>query len=189
MTDLSWYALFLGDAQSEFAASNAIKKVGLESFVPVEFKWKLRNPRTKLKKRVKYPLCIRYGFVGFPRGAERWSDLLEYQPDTFGRVIKGTRIPASPVGMTPSKPTRLTQEQIDHLAALCDSSVPYKGAINPHRANLEVQVGQTAKILSPAFYGLYGRVDEVSVHKAKVVIEMLGSFRPVEVPIAELEAA
>lgn len=188
MTDLSWYALFLGDAQAEFAASNAIKRIGLESFVPCEFKWKLRNPRTKLKKRVKYPLCIRYGFVGFPRGA-RWPDLLTEHPYTRGQVIRGTTIYASPVGTSPLKPTQLTQEQIDHLAALCDSSVPYKGAINPHRANLEVQVGQTAKILSPAFYGLYGRVDEVTVHKAKVVIEMLGSFRPVEVPIAELEAA
>lgn len=185
---LTWFCMFLGEAKQEFAARAAIQSLGMESFVPVEFKWRQRSPRTKLKVRTAYPLCIRYSFVGFPRGA-RWPDLLEYNPDLYGRAIRGTRIVATPVGMSANKPTKLTQEQIDHLAALSDSTVPYRGAENPHRAVLEVRVGDTAKVLTPAFHGLLGRVDSITVGKARVVIEFLGSLRPVEVPITELEAA
>lgn len=185
---VSWFAIYLGEAKREMAARNAILHLGMESFVPVEMKWAQRNPRTKLKVRKAYPLCIRYGFVGFPRGA-RWPDLLTDHPDLPTKVIRGTRIPARPIGMTPSKPTQLTEDQIAALAALNDRNVPYAASTNPHKANLEVRVGQTAKILNPAFYGHYGKVDEVGAGKARVVIEFLGSLRPVEVKIEELEAA
>ena len=189
MSDLTWYAIWLGEPKREFAARSAIQSIGMESFVPCEFKWTLRSPntRSKLKVRKAYPLCIRYGFVGFPRGA-RWPDLLVDHPDVPAKVIRGTNIPACPVGMTPVKPTRLSSDQISYLAALSDRSVPYAASQNPHRANLEVKVGQTARILSPAFYGLQGRVDEVLVNKARVVVEFLGAMRPVEVKLEELEA-
>lgn len=190
MTDLSWFALWLGDVRQEFESRNAIKRLGLESFTPTEFKLVPRNPRDPRspKKRKPYPMCIRYAFVGFPDGAT-WGDCLEFKPEHYGRVIRGTRIVATPVGMTATKPTQLTQDQVDRLAALSDSHVPYKGAVNPHRGVLEVQVGQTAKILSTALHGLYGRVDATTEREARVVIEFLGSMRPVWVPKGELEAA
>ena len=186
----NWFCLWLGEAKQEFAARNAIKKLDMESFSPVEFKLVARNPRDPRspKKRKPYPMCIRYAFVGFPDGAG-WSDLLEFKPERYARVIRGTQIIATPVGMTPTKPTQLTQPQVDSLAALSDSHVPYKGAVNPHRGVLEVQVGQTARILSTALHGLYGRVDEVSEREARLTIEFLGSLRPVWVPKGELEAA
>lgn len=189
--DLSWFALYLGEAKKEFEARDAILGLGCESFIPVEHKWIARrpgDPRNKLKRRRAYPLCIRYGFVGMPP-RYRWSDVLEDHPEWETKVIKGTDIPARPVGMTPAAPTRIAPDQIAYLAALCDRNVPYAASINPHRAILSVKEGDTAKILSPALYGHFGRVDEVMVKEARVAIQFLGSLRQVTVPLDELEAA
>lgn len=186
---LNWFAIYLGTAQAEFAARDAVLNLGMQSFCPVEFKWVARkDPRNKLKRRRAYPLCIRYGFVGFPRGA-RWPDLLADHPDLPAKVIRGTNIPARPVGMTPTAPTEINHEQISYLASLSDRNVPYAASINPHRAILSVKQGDTAKILSPALYGHFGRVDEVMVKEARVAIQFLGSMRQVTVPLDELEAA
>lgn len=193
MESTNWFCLYLGTPQAEFAARDAILSLGMESFVPVEFKTVQRRPGNSpharfTRKRKAYPLCIRYGFVGFPRGA-RWPDLLADHPDMPAKVIRGTNIPARPVGMTPLKPTELQHDQISYLASLSDRYVPYAASINPHKALVEIRKGQVAKILSPAFYGHVGRVDDVTANKARVLIEFLGSMRPVEVRIEDLEAA
>jgi transcription antitermination factor NusG len=189
VSDISWFAIYLGEPKREMDARNAILRLGMESFVPVEMKWAERRPGvSKLKVRRAYPLCIRYAFVGFPPTAT-WRDLLVDHPEYDAKVISGTQITARPVGMTLAKPTQLTAQQIADLAALSDRNVPYAASENPHKANLEVQKGQVAKILNPAFYGHFGRVDEVMVNRARVVIEFLGSMRPVEVRLDELEAA
>lgn len=188
--DIVWHAIWLGTPKAEFAARDAITNLGLQSFVPVEWKLVPRqiHGRSKLKRRRAYPLCIRYGFVGFPRQA-RWRDLLGDHPDIPTHVIRGTDIPARPLGMTANNPTPIDQEQIAYLAALSDRNVPYAAATNPHRGILEVRVGDRARILNPAFLGHFGRVDEIMVNKAKVAIQFLGSMRQVEVRVDELEAA
>lgn len=191
MNTLNWFALYLGAPRAEFAARDAILNLGMQSFVPVEMKWVARRPnepKNRLKRRRAYPLCIRYGFVGFPAGMA-WRDLLVDHPDLQTKVIRGTDIPARPVGMTPTAPTKINEGQISYLASLSDRNVPYAASINPHRAILSVQKGDTAKILSPALYGHFGRVDEVMVREARVAIRFLGSLRQITVPLDELEAA
>lgn len=189
--DIRWYAIYLGAPRAEFVARDAILDLGMQSFVPVEHKWVARrpnDPRYKLKTRRAYPLCIRYGFVGFPAGAG-WHDLLTDHPDMTTTVIRGTRIPVRPVGMTPARPTALPAEQVSYLAALSDRNVPYAASTNPHKGILAVKAGDTARILNPAFLGHFGRVDEILVNKAKVAIQFLGSMRQIEVRVDELEAA
>jgi transcription antitermination factor NusG len=195
VSDLQWYCLWLGEPKAEMAAEDAIKALGFESFTPIEWKLALRNPkgsRNKLKVRKAYPLLLRYALVGIPSGRS-WQDLLapdhEAPPTVARNIIRGTRIPAMPIGMHASRPTRLTSEQIDLLASLSRYSIPYASAVNVHRAHLVPNIGSNARIIDGALFGHVGRVDKVSATKARLVIQILGSMRPVEVPLEQLEAA
>lgn len=195
MSELTWYAIWLGEPKKEMEAEDAIKAAGFQSFTPIEWKMGMRTPRgsrNKIKSRKAYPLLIRYALVGMPPG-RTWRDLLvpdKDAPATVARdIIRGTRIPATPVGMHVSRPTRLTSEQIALLASLSRYSIPYASAVNVHKAHLVPNIGSNARIIDGALFGHVGRVDRVSASKARLVIQILGSMRPVEVPLEQLEAA
>lgn len=182
-----WFALWLSEAQKEIDGVQACKRLGFEAFIPIEFVWTHRvHPRTRAKipKRKGQPIMPKYLFVGMPEDFV-WSDVLVRDQETTHaasapNLIRGTRIPARPIGMA-NKPTRLSEDEIGVLASLSGFRETY--------AAPEIKQGDNVKILNPLFFGHFGRVDEIRANKARVIISMLGSMRPVEVPVASLEAA
>lgn len=183
----AWFALWLNEAQKEIEGVQACKSLGFEAFIPIEYVWTHRiHPRTraKLPKRKGQPIMPKYLFVGLPEDFV-WSDVLVRDREathaaSAPNLIRGTRIPARPIGMA-NKPTRLSDEEIGVLASLSCFREVY--------AAPEIKPGDNVKILNPLFFGHFGRVDEVRAGRARVIISMLGSQRPVDVPVASLEAA
>lgn len=176
--DMNWFCVWV-PPQAEFSCDKELRLMGFEAFVPVEYKWaaRSRNPRNKTKVRRAYPLLVRYVFVGFP-GEVRWDPIINHD-----------RYYMRPVGMRSDKPYQFTQEQISVLSSLATRSLPYAAAPNPHKAALSVQPGDTARIVDTAFFGHVGKVDSVIADRARVIINIFGSFRPVEVKVSDLEAA
>lgn len=175
-----WHCLYVAPKE-EFLCERELRRMGFEAFVPVERKYITRRSITgrRLPPKIKtYPMLLRYTFVGFKDGVVGWGSIIDH-PRYFMR----------PVGMKSDRPYTFNADQIGAIASFASRSLPYATSVNPHKATLVVQPGDTARILDDNFYGHSGRVDSVTAGKAKVLINMFGSMRPITVALSKLEAA
>jgi len=85
------------------------------------------------------------------------------------------------------QPTPIPQAGIDRLLRLTGQSTPHVLSRNTRRASFVP--GDNVRIAEGPFTGFEGRVETVHGAKARMVFEMLGAMRDVDVPLDTLEAA
>ena len=169
---MSWYA-FRVEPQKEFAAQEIVNRHGFRAVVPHEFRI-LRGRAAKRRAQTKiYPYVVGYVFVEI-RHPPNWYQMFSM------RCLK------SVVG-SGGQPTPIPQAGIDRLLRLTGQSTPHVLSRNTRRASFVP--GDTVRIADGPFTGFEGRVETVHGAKARMVFEMLGAMRDVDVPLDTLEAA
>lgn len=165
---MDWYAVTTAP-QAEFKVAAALRERGLQTLVPVEYKWRRKSPHSPHKKKKAYPVFTRYVFVGF-ESQPQWYPLADIEP----RPIKAICFNG--------QPAKLTARDVGYLSSFKAGAL----ATNPHKA---IQVGKPAQVATGPFAGYTALVETISGERAKMALSIFGDYRPVEIPLAALEAA
>lgn len=168
---MTWYA-FRTEPQKEFATQEIVNRRGLRAVVPHEWRFiRSSNARRKARSKI-YPYLIGYIFIEFER-PPNWYHMFSM------RCLK------SVVGFG-GQPTPIPQDGIDRLMKLTGQSVPHLRSAN---TRLAFVTGDTVRVSDGALRGWEGRVEGVSGKHARMIFEMLGALREIDIPIETLEAA
>ena len=169
---MSWYA-FRVEPQKEFAAQEIVNRHGFRAVVPHEWRF-IRGANAKRRSKTKiYPYVIGYVFVE-----------IEHPPNWY--LMFSMHCLKSVVG-SGGQPTPIPRQAIDGLLRLTGQSIPHVLSRNTRRASFVP--GDNVRIAEGPFTGFEGRVETVHGAKARMVFEMLGAMRDVDVPLDTLEAA
>jgi transcription antitermination factor NusG len=167
---MAWYAL-MTVPQREFDAVAVMADFGFEAFTPTEQKH-LKRYKGQRGNRVKsYPMIRGYCFAWFDRIP--WH-ILRDERETIRGVVSS--------GITP---TPIPDDQIAAVRQLSTVVVPYRNAVDTHRA---LRSGQVVEIVSGPFAGHVTRLEHITLGKAMALIDMLGKAHPVEFDLDMLEA-
>ena len=165
---MDWYAVTTAP-QREFDVAAALRERGLATLVPIEYKWRRKSPHSPHKKKKAYPVFTRYVFVGF-EDRPQWYPLADIEPRPIRAICFN------------GQPAKLTAQDVGYL----QSFTPDSQASNPHKA---IQVGKPAQVAIGPFAGYTALVENISGERARMALSIFGDFRPVEIPLASLEAA
>lgn len=167
---MNWFALRTAP-QREFAVEQILKRYELSAFVPVETKWK-RVGAKKRRTPFSYPMLPRYLFVACDCPYE---DIL-YRP--WCRNVSG-------VVSFDGRPAIIRQDAIQRLAKMSGAAIP-TSATSVHRS---FAPGDRVEIVSGPYQGWLVPIESIRGDAAKVLLNMFGSERPIEIPLESLEAA
>jgi len=156
--------------QTEFQTATALRASGFAALVPYERKFRRYGSRRRRVPR-DYPLFPRYVFADMLSEAKLAS--LTGVSGVSGILTAGGRV------------YRLSGPEIGWIRSLAERCDQIEG-INLHTA---LQRGQWARIAEGPLSGLLGYVDAIRGQRASMLLEMLGVWRSVDVPLADLEAA
>lgn len=163
----------------EFIVQHALTQREHPALVPFEEKW-VSIKRGRVTR--KFPLFPCYVFAGFCNYREflqakevinqRFEDMGK-RPPIVGLVGMGAR------------PAKLTADEVSMLQAI---SLPRATEINLHKALTQ---GQRAEIVGRGhpFQGHTVTIDSITRSKCKVLLNILGSMKVVEIDASALEAA
>mgnify|MGYP001576959413 FL=1 len=168
--------------QREFRATNEFIRRGYQAFCPIETKWEQRVKTKGRTRGRRYPMFIRYAFLGCEDIYAAWTEMRS-DPDVHPKLIQGV----GPLGFS-GVPYRLTPSEVASLMSMSTKAIPYGRAPNPHKAHLAVSAGQTAVIVEGPLAGRKGHVSKVAGKNATVMVEMFASMQEVQIPVAKLEA-
>lgn len=165
----SWVVLRV-KPQTEFETQRALEDEGFSALVPYERKYR-RYGRRRRRVEFEYPLFPRYAFAGV-HDTDDWRDLLVIE--TVSGVLG-----------EPERPYQLSAPELDWLCRLSAGVASIDG-MNLHHA---LRAGQWAQIAEGPMAGLAGYIDAIRGSRASVLMEMLGVWRAVEMPLDVLEVA
>lgn len=168
---MTWFALKT-EPQKEFAAVRILQRLGYTVFLPIEDK--TRRSRGRVRKRfvVTYPMMRSYVFCHFD-GHPPWFRIARLN------VIIGV------VGFD-GRPAAIPDLAIVKLMATSGQSIPHRRSVNTHKA---LKTGDMAEIISGQFFGQIVPVTGLRGQKAKIMLELFGTKREVDIPLSSLEAA
>jgi len=147
-----------------------LERKGLSVFCPTETKQIRKNRYAKKKTAVTYPMFTGYVFI---RAGFSWMHLLA-ERHVIGVVgFDGT-------------PAQISDAEIKRLMAMSGASVPHRRAVNTRKSFM---VGDLVEIQDGPFSGQIVKVEGLSEKKAKILINMFGTNKLVEIATASLEAA
>lgn len=161
-----------------FVPELLLQRAGFDVFLPIRKEWRRINQRSKQKQCVSLPLLANWIFVGWPRGMNRWHDLLAVD------VVTG-------VAGADGCPIRISQDDIDYLRRKSASG----GYIAPsEQANMrthhEYSVGDEVRIDYGAgdgpLDGVNAKVVDLSGGCARALVQFLGAVRPIEIDASVL---
>jgi len=195
----SWFILQI-IPQQERRAEEALRKLGYESFTPVEIKRRKMRRGAGRKREWEYPIFVGYAFAGID--GETLADCYEGL-----HHIKSSLSWREPGGMFHNvlgwrhdrRPYVMRQEQVEYLHSVSGKSLRYVGSINPHKAVVPPQVGGQARILEGHYLAAGDEERIVTVSEIRpatrkhpetaiVTVQMLGGMVPVPIPTEFLEA-
>lgn len=169
---MTWYA-FRTRPQTEFVTRDQIEQRGIRAIVPTERRFiRYRRSRSKGAERV-YPLIVGYVFVDFEERPPPWY--LMFSMHNIHSVV----------GFG-GHPTPIPETAIGALMRMSGESIPHGLSTNTRRA---FAPGDDVRIADGPFNGFEGRVEGIVCDRARMVLEMLGAYREVAVPLELLEAA
>ena len=166
----TWFAL-MTIPQKEIAAQMILERRGYRCFLPTEDKV-IRIRREKKRRVVTYPMMRGYIFAGFDSGVP-WLDLARLN------VIRGV------VGFD-GRPAPISDEAMRGLEKLSGARIPHKNSVNTHKA---LRAGDMAEITTGQFFGVIVPVSSIKGEKAKVLLQLFGGVKEVEIRIGDLAAA
>ena len=173
---LPWFALRVQPG-SEVLVKDRLGSLGVPAAVPLKIVYRRRSRVAKVKTAMTFPVLAGYAFAAVDVGA-------------WGRVL-GLRHVSGVLGVD-GVPTRM---QAGQLAAFCRRAAAGAFSAPEHQRHMrtghEFAVGQRVEVCGTRT-PLDGRVVEVSALRgdvARVVMEMLGCAREVDVRIDRLIAA
>ena len=179
---MNWHVLRILPIHGlEFAVRDRLNQREHPAMVPFEEKWEKRKNRSKRAAR-KYAIFPCYVFAGFQDYREFW---FAKEAINSAAIQIGKRPPiVGLVGMG-AKPAKLTQEEVSMLQAM---SLPGTTQINLHKA---LRQNGKASIVARGhpFEGHTVTVDSITRAKCKVLLNLLGSMRVIEIDANALEAA
>lgn len=166
MADLCWY-VFRVAPKRESAVRDLLSKRGFHALAPYTQEF----DRVSCRRIVSYsePVFPRYAFISV--AGPQW-DQLRSVPFLDPR----------PLGMD-GRPYRMQSHDIEAIRRLGTTPID-----SPKRPRT-VQAGSAARIKAGSFAGHVVKVDAISGRKAKALLQLLGSLKAVEIPLAHLEAA
>ena len=184
--------------QREFAAQDALKRLGLSTMIPVEYRWhdarkaghaakkgktekEVRAAKKgKTEKEVRaHPLWPRYVFVGCDRFQTPWHEI--YAINHAGRqVITGALYRN---GM----PYALSHTERLHIGALTDVAKPQV----PPDPSRRLYPGDRVRIIDGPFNGQPAQVHKTAKNgeSVRVMVSLFGTLTEATVPVAMVEAA
>lgn len=166
-----WRA-FSVEPQKEKVAKTILSRNGYTVEVPTETRLRRATRYDKRKVEVTYPLIVGYVFVRLPQDYP-WGMLFDF------RLIR------SIVGVA-GIPAEITEPGMQHLMRLSASHQPSRASTNT-RASFAA--GDIVEVADGAFQGWSGVVEEVRGAKARMIFEMLGAKRELDIPLERLQAA
>jgi transcription antitermination factor NusG len=175
--DLPWFALRVQPGAERLAASR-LGSLGVPCAVPLRIEYRRRSRVARTKVAMTFPVLAGYAFVGL-HDADLWTCVL------------GVRHVSGVLGVG-GLPTRLA---VGQLAAFCRRAAAGAFSAPEHqramRTGREFAIGSRVEIVGTRT-PLDGRVVEVAGLRgdvARVVMQMLGSTREVDVDVDRLVAA
>lgn len=172
--------------QREFAAQDALKRLGLSTMIPVEYRWHDARKaghaakKGKTEKEVRaHPLWPRYVFVGCDRFQTPWHEI--YAINHAGRqVITGALYRN---GM----PYALSHTERLHIGALTDVAKPQV----PPDPSRRLYPGDRVRIIDGPFNGQPAQVHKTAKNgeSVRVMVSLFGTLTEATVPVAMVEAA
>lgn len=166
----AWYCLRTAP-QREFAVEEILKKKGLQAFCPVKVAWKRVGPK-KRRTPYSYPMVPRYVFVACENP---WHDVL-HKP--WCRNVSGVVTIDGRAGV-------VRPAEMDRLARMSGNAIP-TNTTSIHRS---FAPGDRVEIVSGPYQGWLVPIESIKGEAAKVLLNMFGSERPIEIPLESLEAA
>lgn len=156
--------------QREITVEAMLRRKGYDAFCPCEVMMRRTRHKRKTLVPVSYPMLTRYVFVRFP------FSFLHLMAE---RHVTGV------VGFD-GAPAPIADSEIERLRNMSADAVPYRHSVNPHRA---LRVGELAEIQSGAFQGQIVKVEGLHGAKAKIMMNLFGTRKLVEIATENLEAA
>jgi transcription antitermination factor NusG len=173
--ELHWYCLRIAP-QKEFVAQEILKRRGLVTFVPSEHRWRRKNKYTKMKELRRYPLMVRYLFIGFTPGVPLWFNL--FSIPIIQSVVGVNGVPW----------------QFDTIAVRRLIEQYHDGLVRPTqekhmRTNREFGVGDSVRIVEGPFEGIVAPVRDITRGQAHMFAELFNGEVPLKIDLNKLEAA
>jgi len=165
----SWYALRTAP-QREFAVEEILKRRGMRAFTPTEVKWKRVGRQRKVPHN--YPMLPRYVFAS---GADPWDVIRAYRERGLVQGVVGFD----------GRPAMISEDAIQRLARMSGGSVPTRSS----RVHKAFVAGDKVEIMRGPLQHWIVPIDSINGCAARIIIPMLGTERPVEIPLEDLEAA
>lgn len=153
-----------------------LRQRGLSAIIPSEVRW--RQPVRLVRRWVPYdrPVFSRYVFVHQPTVL-----LLMDLPFVHGLLSLD------------GKPYSLSPREYDYIREFPDLPEPHerirRPAANYDPSKPRVGAGQKVRVSGGPLAGQAGMVGQVYERKQRALVDFLGSFGLVEIPLAQLEAA
>lgn len=177
---MNWHAIRIRPQHRlEFSVMHALNQREHPAIVPAEEKWEKRKGR---RVRMSYPVIPCYVFAGFESYRDFW---VTKEAINNAAVQIGKRPPIVGLVGYGAKPAKLTAEEVSTLQAM---SAPPVTQIALHKA---LRDGGRASIIARGhpFEGHEVTIDSITRAKCKVLLNLLGSMRVIEIDANALEAA
>lgn len=211
LQDLNWYC-FRVPSNREMQTVSILQRLNYNAFTPTEKKLRRRNYRSKSRIAVTTAIFPGYIFIGFynePNWRQLWLlerssakcgiPLVEKPPRYHvdeGRNVHCITGNGEPIILNQDRlllgvvsaegrPAVADGEQVLHAMTLSSAIVPGKR----DEEILPFAPGDKAEIIDGAFDGFLTEVVDLTEDKARVLIEILGSKREIEIATGSLQAA
>lgn len=172
--------------QREFAAQEALNRLGLSTMIPVEYRWHDARKaghaakKGKTEKEVRaHPLWPRYVFVGCDRFQTPWREI--YDLNHAGRPLVTGALYRN--GM----PYDLSHTERLHIGALTDIAKPQV----PPDPSRRLYPGDRVRIIDGPFNGQPAMVHKTAKNgeSVRVMVSLFGRLTEATVPVSMVMAA
>jgi transcription antitermination factor NusG len=170
-----WYALRV-PPQKEFVAAEILRRKGLATFLPVERLWRRKNKYVKEKVLRTYALMPRHVFTGFDKRAVSWFNVFELP------AIQGV------VGRN-GTPLKLDEDGMARIMRLYENGIKAPDEQQWMQTHKEFAIGDTVQIMGGVFDGWKVPVVAIMKSEARVIVELFGMPREIEISTGQLVAA
>lgn len=166
---MTWYA-FRTVPQKERAAQGILaSRFDLATLLPLETRFIRARRRNATKKEKSYPALVGYVLADLPHDAP-WHRILN-----IDCII-------SVVGFD-GRPAPLNTASVERLSRVnsITSSVPNR--------RKSFAKGDTVCAISGPLHGMESKIEDIRGCRARVIVELLGSRREIDIPLDQLQAA
>lgn len=209
--DLHWYALDVV-RQKEYVAGHIFQRMGCQTFIPTETRYRKRNRYAKAKLEVAFAALPGVVFVGFP-SHPHWFDVMNmnlvtgvlsitdqpYRIDTSSRewkAYRATQLDGSMVVERIKQPIwdKVSRRHVDVERSAASIQVQGRGILRAPAAQKhmktkrEFREGDDAMVSDGPFRFNRVTVKQITGARAKVLLPLFGGVETT-IPLEDLEAA